>query len=235
MNHPFNKSTTNPALCQCGFDFLSHTKAARCMNCDAIGEVNIYKNHVICAACLTQYEVGMNNDVLDADTFLRLTMEGDVTQIRYSGDVFNAKTLANAEIKKKIFEDENLTDEQKHQKYFQFLADRYTHFKQVIFEQSSIIHDSNVEVIVISNELREYGNKVRTEIREQIKQSDEFYAPSIVNRPKVQPKIAKKLSPLDKMIKTMMDMTGKTETECRLLIEKGNFGKKTDNNGAEGH
>ena len=226
MNHQFEKSTTTAFCAKCNFDFLAHTKAAKCAFCGKIGEVNIQDEMLKCNSCIVEKTVADNEMLLDTDTFLRLVRSEEDASIRYSGDVFNAKTIANHEVKDKIFADESLTNEQKHQKYFQFLADRYTHFKQVIFEQSNIIHDSNVEVIVISNELREYGNQVREEIRTKIKQADEFYIPSIINKPQVKPKVAKKLSAIEKLIKTMMEMTGKSETECRLLIEQGNFKSK---------
>src|SRR3990167_3739971 len=228
MNHPFNKSSTNPAICSiCAFDFLSHTHAAKCDLCSRIGEVHIHDTLRKCSSCIADYEIGKNELLLDADTFLRLVRSEEDASIRYSGDVFNDKKIANHKVKDEIFKDDSLSDEAKHQKYFSFLADRYTHFQQVIFEHSSIAHDGNVEVIVISNELREFGDKVREETRNRIKQADEFYAPAIINKP-ITPKVVKKKSAMEKMIEALMQMRSCSETEARLLIEQGNFNKKTE-------
>src|SRR3990167_1267217 len=228
MNHPFTKSIDNAALCSiCAFDFLSHTHAARCSICGKIGEVQVYDKVLKCNSCITDSEVGKNELIQDADVFLRLVRSEEDASIRYSGDVFNAKTISNHKVKDIIFADDKLNDEEKHQKYFSFLADRYTHFQQVIFDHSSIVHDANVDVIVISNELRAFGDKVREETRNRIKQADEFYAPAIINKP-ITPKVVKKKSAMEKMIEALMQMRSCSETEARLLIEQGNFNKKTE-------
>lgn len=225
MNHPFNKSSTNPSLCNCGFDYLSHTKAAKCSICGSYGEVEINDNILKCASCINDFESVKTSTVLDADTIVRLLTSDLQNNMRYSGDFFNLRMTPHHKVKESIFADTTLNDEQKHQKYFNYLADCQIHLKKTIFEQETAIHGNNVEMLGISNELRAFGEQVRKETRDRIKQADEFYAPAIVNKPKVVPKVKNKLSALDKMINAMMEMTGKSETECRLLIEKGNFNK----------
>ena len=227
MNHPFNKSSTNPAICSiCAFDFLSHTHAAKCDLCEKIGEVQIHDTLRKCNSCIAQYEVSKSDLLLDVDTFLRLVGKEDLA-VRYSGDFFNAKTTANQKVKDEIWKDDKLNEEEKEQTFFRFIANRYTLRQKAIFEKNNELHEMNVENIVDMQDLRAFGNKVREETRNRIKQADEFYAPSIINKP-ITPKVTKKKSAMEKMIEALMQMRNYSETEARLLIEQGIFNKKSE-------
>lgn len=228
MNHKFKASDSNPSSCEaCGFDFMSHTNAATCDKCNCISAVEIWESQKLCSNCWNPRITSFNNSIVDAQILMReaksLVEEAkDIDSgIRYNGDVFNAKVIANHKIKEEIFNQENLTEEQKLYEYTKFLADRYNHFARVIFKISAELHDANVEQIAVAHDLREYGNKVREEIREQIKKSDDLYTPAVINKPQVKAKVKVKTSAKDKMVQALMAMRNCSETEAILLIEQG--------------
>lgn len=220
-SHSFAKSVLDTDKCmRCKRGFIAHTPAATCEGCQVVADCEIYEIHdmLLCRKCTE----GMNEA---ADERVKVVVDrGDIIMaaqridksIRFNGDFYNAQTVAIVDIRKAIESNEAIVDKQ-----FEFqkvIAERYEHLKSVIFELDSQKHDAVVEQLIISKTLRDFGDDLRKEFREQLKQNDTQYIPM---QPKVvKPKLTKK-DPKQKLAEALALMRGCTITEAMILIERG--------------
>lgn len=123
------------------------------------------------------------------------------SQIQVKTDIFNAKTAAIKDIKDAIDADEAITN--KPYALAEFLKNRYTHLKTVIFEQNQIIIDAGNEQKAIQVYLNELANKLRAEEREKLKIADINYQPSAAKISK--PKAIKNITTTTTAKKTKFD------------------------------
>lgn len=203
---------------------MDHTKLATCEACSTIGPCEIFgspknpKAMLLCIAC-TQKEIAANDKVLaDTQRVINEAREID-SSIRYNGDVFNAKTLAIATIRTAIFSDPSLTQDEKHHKLHEEMTLRIEKLRDVVFSARKTEADANVEILVIKESLREFGNSIRAEFRERIKQADTNYQPNLVVKI---PKISKpKLSPMDRLVESLAVMQGISKDDALKILQKG--------------
>lgn len=232
MKHKFSPQLTNPKLCkECSRDYISHTYAARCESCGKQIECDVYpidnlvdtsiENKLWCWPC-KDVEVQLLIDRVTESANKNREIQDlarDVNEnIRYDGDVFNAKTIALVELKQAYLNDESIPQEDRSLRYQEALGKQLTHFKEVLFQKQGEVHDIQVEMLVIKKSLRDFGNDLKKEIREQLRISDSTYvvAPPIkINvKPKAQPK-----SRLDKAIDAMLLLNPKlTREEAMKMI-----------------
>jgi hypothetical protein len=142
------------------------------------------------------------------------------SSITYNGDVFNAKTIAHIDLKKAIWADSSLSEDEKQFKFQSELAARYQHLKAVVFELDNKKHDAVVEQLAIGQTLRDLGNSIRAEISAKLKELDNQYQPTIKKPIKPSVKVEKK-SPMDRLIEAYAQLHGCSITEAMLAIQKG--------------
>lgn len=183
MNHTFVPDRSKVKCAKCSYGFLAHTAAATCESCGKVGKCDILDKMLLCEDdCYLRQKGAMEASVNSAENVIETVMDlarrADLT-IRYNGDAFNAKTLANADVKKEIWADESLTEEQKHYKFHNFLADRIGHFRKVMFDADSTKYDAQIEVNAALNMLRDFAGTMAKDIQQKLKESDKNYAPAI--------------------------------------------------------
>jgi len=230
MNHKWTPNENNTRVCFiCARDFLAHTPAARCEVCQKISKCDIYDDVLKCFDC-------RNDEVVKNHRKLELVMSGNRevakkidridSSIRYSGDIFNAKTVAIEELRRAFRADESIPEHEKNFAFQRALAERFTHLKEIISNLENTEHelmiqkqDLKVEQLAISKTLRDFGNNLRAEIREQIRQNDANYNPPYkVVKPKVA-KITK--SPFDRMVEALAIANNCSLEAAKTLLEKG--------------
>jgi len=221
MNHPFDASSNDKTKCRdCGYDYMSHTKAAKCEICGAFDSCDVFDGKLRCDSCIANVRLSLSTAIKMADSVIEKAKEVDAS-IRFKGDLFNAKTVAIVDIKK-AFEEEKaeMNAEEKAMAFQQFLVGRFEANQKIIFDLEEKKHDASVENLAIANVLREYGNSLRNEIREKIRQSDALYHPVSVI-PKVKIAKAQKLSPLDRMAQQVAIEKNITIEAAKKLIMAG--------------
>jgi hypothetical protein len=122
----------------------------------------------------------------------RMMKEIDST-IRISTDVFNAKMLPIEELRKQIEADDSI--ENKHFKLAEFLTQRFTHLKKVVFEKKTEMEVMAAEQRAIQVYLNNLANKLKQEEREKLRIQDINYkpdSPKKVKTPSLKKKIDKK-------------------------------------------
>lgn len=219
MNHSFNPSLTDDKLCSvCKRDFTMHTNSATCESCDRERcNVELHDNIAMCHACQELHRESMKHVISDSRAI--------DSSLRYNGDFFNAATIPTIELKHAIDSDESLSADEKQWKFQATLAERYEHFKDVVFLKEEEVHQAKLQLLHISKTLREFGDNVRKEVRERIKQADEKYIPQVAKGiPKV--KVKEKLSPMENMILSIMNTAKEnnkimTREQAIELITKG--------------
>jgi hypothetical protein len=213
----------NKTRCEfCNRSLIDHTRLAICETCKKTSDCEVNSSgQLLCAIC---YEITL--DALMISTApkqsinapiepVTITSAEDIIAdakvidagIRSNGDFYNAKVIAIADIKRAIDNDESIPDEMKMLRLQEVLAERYNHLKQVVFNLDNSKHDAVIEQLAISQTLRDFGNALRTEIREKIRQADEQYQPEKpkVVKPKVtKPKASK--NPIDMIVDAYMSM-----------------------------
>jgi uncharacterized coiled-coil protein SlyX len=93
-------------------------------------------------------------------------------------DLFNAATIAIAELKKSIDSDETITN--KPYALAVELQNRYSHYKQVIFELNEKVVEASNQQKAIQIYLNNLANTLRQEEREKLKIQDINYKPRAV-------------------------------------------------------
>lgn len=235
MKHPFNPSENNKIICStCDRPYIDHTDAADCESCGKMGpcELNGQKK-LLCASC---YNIALDTLIIGADTRNKpyeplpakeLTPQEIIEQsrqidssIRYNGDFYNAATIAIVELKKAIDNNSEIPAEEKNLVFQKELADRYYKLSQAVFELDSEKFKLVTEQLAIHNTLRDFGNDLRKEARERIRESDILYQPVA---PKKIEKVVKreKKDPFETMVKAFAELHKITETEARIRLRDG--------------
>lgn len=143
--------------------------------------------------------------------------------IRVNGDAFNAETVSHIELKKVIWSDASLTEEQKIYKFQEVLTQRYETFAQHMFVLDNLKHDDYQGQLAIATTLRNFGSELHKEFAAKLKELDNNYQP--VTPKAVKPVVKKvKKSPMEQLIEAYMLLHNCTHTEALLALQKG--GKK---------
>jgi hypothetical protein len=221
MNHPFDVSATDKNKCKdCGYDYMSHTKAAKCEVCGSFDSCDVFDSKLRCDACIANVRLSLSTAIQMADSVIEKAKEVDAS-IRFKGDLFNAKTVAIVDVRKAFDEEKaDMTPEERAFAFQHYLVSKFEANQKIIFDLEEKKHDASVENLAIANVLREYGNSLRNEIREKIRQSDNLYHPVAVI-PKVKIAKAQKLSPLDRMAQQVAIEKNITIEAAKKLIMAG--------------
>lgn len=221
MKHSFIPSQLNKTLCaKCNRDIFAHTKNAQCESCPKKGKCEVIENVLMCEDCQEQHLSSRRNEIeyklQDAKQVIEQSRQID-SAIRYNGDIFNAKTIAFADIKKAIDNDDSIPAEEKSITFQKVLVERYHTLKEKIFKIDNEKHEMVVEGLAIGKTLRDLGNALREEIREQIKQLDSSYVPV---KPKlVTTKIKKeKKTPFDRIVESVAVAKGLSIEDAKKLV-----------------
>jgi hypothetical protein len=186
VNHPFTPSISNMLMCAvCKKDGLAHTDHAVCDCCPNIGPVELrYGTMLMCSSCWLkeqQLQLANNTPAKQAERVdsLNAAIEASRAQdasIQVRTDIFNAATVAIAELKAAIDHDPAITNKPFH--LASELTTRFNHF-------TSVIHSKNQEIIDAANQqkaiqvyLNNMANTLRQEEREKLKLSDINYKPA---------------------------------------------------------
>jgi hypothetical protein len=234
MEHGFNRSKDNALLCStCGRDWISHTPAATCEKCKKTRSCNIIENLLLCVDCFTTHEKQLKEEITSAQDYINPIIakarELDMN-MSTAGYFFNADTVSHKEIKDAIDNDDTIPNEDKKNRFFQEMVRRFESFQADIVAFDDAIHNATkakeerVErQLAIANTLRTYGNEVRKEIRDKIRESDSFYKPIEVTKKISSPKVKKvSVSPFERMAEQVSLNKNITLAEAkRQLIENG--------------
>lgn len=151
-------------------------QCGRLRECDEVS-VLLTSKLLFCKHCQTErdnYLGELTTSTNQAELFISKSAALDA-RIRISTDIFNAETVAIADIKKVIDEDESITN--KHFRLAQAIEVRYKHF-------AKIVHDKTEEIIELETKqraLQTYFNTLGKELREaeraQLRLKDLQYKP----------------------------------------------------------
>lgn len=205
MNHPFTPSISNMLMCAvCKKDNIAHTDKATCDCCPNVGTVELrYGTMLMCPDCWTKEQAAqLANTTPEAQQgrvdSLNAAIEASRAQdntVEVRTDIFNAATVAIAELKLAIDADPAITN--KPFTLAQELSTRFEHFKAVIFAKNQEIIEAANQQKAIQVYLNNMANTLRQEEREKLKLADINYkpsAPKIARTPKpVKVNTAKKL------------------------------------------
>jgi len=147
-------------------------------------------------------------------------------QIRYNGDFYNAKTQAIVDLKLAIENDDSIEDKQ-----FAFqnaLVERHKHLQSVIFEVDKQKYEATLEQLAIGRTLREFGDSLRKEIREELRKNDNTYSPP-VQKILTKPKMAKKITPIERIIENLAATSNISKEQARAMIKAGMKASKEKN------
>jgi hypothetical protein len=188
MNHSFNPSQIDATKCQvCKWPEIQHTENAVCDACPNVGKVepSISNKMLLCPDCWNKEAQIPINDVL-----VEAKKVDDSINLRT--DLFNAATKSIMDIKQAIDEDETI--ENKNYKLAEILRDRFSHFKNVVFEAQQTIVDASNNQKAIQVYLNNLANQLRADEREKLKLHDINYKPATVKPARVttlKPKVKK--------------------------------------------
>lgn len=188
MNHTFVESHDGTDKCaKCKFTLLAHGKEAICDCCPNRGIVEIrYGNMLMCSDCWNkeqslhaenmkpenqQARVDAMHNAMEASRKLDASVE-------VRSDLFNAATVSIVELKKLI--DDNPTITNKPYALAETLTERFSHFKQVIFDANENIINATNNQKAIQVYLNNLANSLRVEEREKLKLADINYKPGAI-------------------------------------------------------
>lgn len=240
--HKFQLAENNNLCIICDRKQIQHTVASTCDRCKRMRPTAWYafdvaidnkKGEYLCWDCkdsdiqILVDKVNLTANVTRASAVIADAKAIDM-QITNNSNFYNNKTVAIIDLKKQIFNDNSLSDDEKEQKFMLALSDRYDHLKTVIFNIDNEIHalnetrkDPQIEQYVISKTLREYGDKLRKDIKEKIRSNDQTYASQVK---KISPKVASnKKSPLERMAEALA-MSNGIPLETAMQMLKGQIG-----------
>lgn len=226
MNHSFVVGNViDKKLCQkCSRSVQDHSILAECESCGAIGKCDLIDNILLCEdSCFPKHFNAAKevvSEVRDTVQSLEASAKEIDRNIRYNGDVFNAKTIANIKVRDAIFAQENVTEEDKNYQYQKFLAERVAHFREVVFKLDNEKYDAVLEMNVALGNLREFGSNLAKDIQAKLKESDKNYAP-IVTKIKTTAVRANKKSPLEKLAEAMALMKGISVESAMAELREG--------------
>ncbi len=217
MNHPFSPKDGAKTCGVCDRDYVSHTPAAKCEACSYLKPCDVFNNRLLCEKCAQKEKDFLETALVDVNAVIEKARAIDQS-IRYSGDLWNAKTVGIMELKAAFDALPDLTAQEKAFKFQIALAQRFEHLQQVNFEHNKELHENSVEQLAISKTLRDFGNELRADIREKIKQQDNNYQPIRVI-PQVKVKKAVKKSPFDTMVENVMVSKNISKEEAERQIK----------------
>lgn len=239
MNHSFVLPRIgDKSKCEkCKRVYTDHTVLAVCDSCGAKGSCNYYESGemLLCDkpdGCSEKHEnalrASLNTHTEVKETVLELAKRTDLN-IRYNGDAFNAKTIANQEVRKEIYATPNLTEAEKHYKYQEFLLGRVIHFRQVMFNADVTKFDAGTEVNVALSDLRNFAGALATDIQSKLKESDKTYSPAVTHA-KVSTKGVRKntKSAKERLIEAYAEMHGIDLDAAKRYVELGGPPKPKD-------
>lgn len=150
-----------------------------------------------------------------------LREESDMHGVKTTGDIFNLEAQTLSELKRLIYSDETLSEQERIQKYHEAIAARIMKFNELIRQKDDEKFEIVQQKTAAMNELRSYGNQVRDEIREKIKENDANYQPAKIE---IKPKIkAKKNDPFEQMAQIIALSNGISIEAARLRLKEGGF------------
>lgn len=225
MNHSFVPGLIDRSKCaKCKRVFTDHTALAICDSCSNKGMCSYYESDdlLLCDAnCAPKHETSLRESLNDSnkvkETVLDLAKRNDIA-IRYNGDAFNAKTVANQEVKASI-DAEQLTEAEKHYKYQQFLADRIVHFRKVMFDCDSTKYDAQLEVNAALHDLRSFATALSKDIQAKLHESDKTYTPQVNIKKAVSKK--PKIDAKERLIQAFMELHKCDYDAAKRYVELG--------------
>lgn len=174
-HHTFNPTTHKADKCQiCNMMDFQH---GTCEICKCDDYLVSFKQFALCPECY-QNQIKNTQAMTTAQSVNDKVKEID-SQVQVSTDLFNAHTIAIADIKAMIDADDSVTN-----KPYQFaciLKERFEHFKEVVFEKQKEIMDAQNGMKAIQVQLNNLANSLRAEEREKLKIQDINYKPNQVN------------------------------------------------------
>ena len=186
MKHSFTPSLSNMLSCAiCKKDSIAHTDNATCDCCPNIGPVELrYGTMLMCDSCWTKEQAAQlaNNTQekqVERVNTLNAAIEASRAQdasIQVRTDIFNAATVAIADLKLAIDNDPSITNKPYH--LASELTTRFEHFKAVIFAKNQEIIEAANQQKAIQVYLNNLANSLRVEEREALKLKDINYTPN---------------------------------------------------------
>lgn len=214
---------------QCGRSYKDHSDEADCEACEYTGpcEFHVNSNMLLCPTCydkqvqalLTSLETPNEARTKELET-QKFNKEIEIvakTPIRHSGDFYNAIVTSHMDLKRMIENDDSITDKQ--YAFQDAMTLRYKAICDALFPIEEQAYKLNLEKVVIAKTMREFGEELRKDIRERLRESDNNYippTPKIVKKPKLEKK-----SPAEILIETIAKAKGCSYTEAKLIYEKG--------------
>ena len=248
MNHQFAFGNPNDSkLCRiCLRDLMAHTKAAQCDCCSNKSECELIENILMCPTCATKHTAGRVEQVIScqdvakdvarsANELVRITenISNETPEqlinrsrtidssIRWNGDFFNAETISHVEIKKAIFGNSLIPDNLKEFEYHNALMERFVNFQTNLFRLQQEQHEILQRMSGVKTTLREYGNALRKEHQDRLKEQDISYVPSAKPvKVKIPGKKAKSTNAYEKLVTTIMETRKVTRPEAlKIMID----------------
>lgn len=173
------------ACAVCKKDARAHTNEATCDCCPNIGPVELrYGNMLMCPDCWTKeqaLQLANNTPEKQAERVnaLNVAIEASRAQdasIQVRTDIFNAATVAIAELKQSIDADPAITNKPFH--LANELRIRFDHLQTVIFQKNQEIIEAANQQKAMQVYLNNMANQLRQEEREKLKLQDITYKPS---------------------------------------------------------
>lgn len=154
-----------------------------CDYCNNTNDLKTVGNDTVCPDCLTKgVSVKMEEPLININEVLVKTRAVDAS-IQIRTDLFNAETVSIVDIKKAIDSDESITN--KPYALAVALQERYTKYKQVIFELNEQVMAESNKQRAIQVYLNNLANQLRADEREKLKINDINYQVSPVSNRKV--------------------------------------------------
>jgi hypothetical protein len=236
MKHSFVVNKLNPKLCGfCNRDFMSHTKKAQCNDCKKITDCELFGTSpsakLLCPSC-TEIAIHNNTVILEGTKIkrelnaLEFALNGTVEQAkeidnatRLSGDIFNAHTIPYVVIRDSIEQDETIPQDEKAFRVHEAIMARIESFKPLIRKLDDEKHQLVIQQMAGINLLRDYGNGLRKEIRERLREADNNY---IVPVAEVKPRIKKETKgTVDRLVESLALAKGISIEDAAELLRKG--------------
>ena len=239
MNHKFLPSQLDQLHCcyqfqefsiKCNRDLMAHTKLATCESCNAVAECEIYADNILqCWDCKDK-NIQVLIDKTEASAIERRAtnkLAAEVERIgmdglKFSGDFYNLQLQTFAEMSASIKSDETIPIDQKEYVFQKMVSDRIITINlrvNVLDEEKRQILTERLAGV---NALREFGGKIRDEIRNKLKESDANYQP-IINADAIAKSIRKNVvkSPFERAAEALAIAGNITLEQAREKILKG--------------
>jgi len=235
MNHSFLASQLDRSKCNaCGRGYMEHTTAATCDACGTIASCDIYGNDMsnprallLCQDCTEKEDaITRSNDVIIEKTKLTVNVDEalKVDQgIRYSGDFFNAQTMAMVDVEQSIIADASISN--KIEAMHSYAMSHIKTLREAIFEKDKEKLELVSKLHATIEFIRNKGNLIRKEERDRlIAESNLNFT---IHHPIVTPKVPKqKLTALERMVQAFVALNpGTHPDDARKIIREGMIAK----------